>query len=65
MLARAPLPGSLRTRDHLVWLETGAYPNPWETRFSHGHAAVLWLDQRGLRLVRKRRSFQSFRSQWK
>ena len=41
-LARQVLPARLRPGDHLVWLEAGAYHLPWETRFSHGHAAVFW-----------------------
>ena len=64
-LARIPLPRSLRAGDHLVWLEAGAYHIPWETRFSHGHAAVLWHDERGLQLARDRQGFGSFWSQWK
>ncbi len=43
-LARCPLPRSLRAGDHLVWMDAGAYHLPWETRFSHGLAAVLWHD---------------------
>jgi diaminopimelate decarboxylase len=64
-LARIPLPRSLRAGDHLVWLDAGAYHLPWETRFSHGHAAVFWHDENGLRLVRKRQSFEDFWGQWK
>ena len=63
-LARVPLPRSLRAGDHLVWLEAGAYHIPWETRFSHGHAAVCWHDEDGLRLVRERQSFENFWGQW-
>ncbi len=63
-LARIPLPRSLRAGDHLVWLEAGAYHIPWETRFSHGHAAVLWHDENGLRVVRERQSFENFWGQW-
>ena len=64
-LARIPLPRSLRAGDHLIWLDAGAYHIPWETRFSHGHAAVCWHDEHGLRLVRERQSFENFWSQWK
>jgi diaminopimelate decarboxylase len=64
-LARIPLPHSLRAGDHLIWLEAGAYHIPWETRFSHGHAAVLWHDKRGLRPARERQSFENFWGQWK
>lgn len=59
-LARIPLPRSLRAGDHLVWLEAGAYHIPWETRFSHGHAAVLWHDEHGLRPARARQIFGDF-----
>jgi diaminopimelate decarboxylase len=64
-LARIPLPRSLRAGDHLVWLDAGAYHLPWETRFSHGHAAVMWHDEQGLRLARGRQSFENFWGQWK
>jgi diaminopimelate decarboxylase len=64
-LARIPLPRSLRAGDHLIWLDAGAYHLPWEARFSHGHAAVCWQDEKGLRLVRERQSFENFWSQWK
>ena len=63
-LARVPLPRSLRAGDHLVWLDAGAYHIPWETRFSHGHAAVSWHDERGLRPARRRQDFESFWGQW-
>jgi len=64
-LARIPLPRSLRAGDHLLWLDAGAYHLPWETRFSHGHAAVCWHDERGLRLARARQSFENFWEVWK
>jgi diaminopimelate decarboxylase len=64
-LARIPLPRSLKAGDHLVWLEAGAYHIPWETRFSHGHAAVWWHDETGLKLVRERQSFENFWLPWK
>jgi len=63
-LARIPLPRSLKAGDHLIWLDAGAYQLPWEVRFSHGHAAVLWHDERGLRLVRGPQSFKDFWSPW-
>jgi diaminopimelate decarboxylase len=63
-LARIPLPRSLRAGDHLVWLDAGAYHIPWETRFSHGHAAVLWHDENGLRPARERQTFENFWGQW-
>jgi diaminopimelate decarboxylase len=63
-LGRIPLPRSLRPGDHLAWLDAGAYHLPWETRFSHGHAAVWWHDERGLRRVRERQSFEIYWGQW-
>lgn len=64
-LARVSLPRSLRAGDHLIWLDAGAYHIPWETRFSHGHAAVWWHDEHGLRLARERQDFEDFWGQWK
>jgi len=64
-LARTPMPRSLRAGDHLIWLDAGAYHIPWETRFSHGHAAVLWHDENGLRPARERQSFENFWGQWR
>jgi diaminopimelate decarboxylase len=63
-LGRLPLPRSLRVGDHLVWFEAGAYHLPWETRFSHGHAAVWWHDEAGLRPARDRQDFAGFWRQW-
>ena len=63
-LARISLPRSLRPGDHLVWLEAGAYHISLETRFSHGHAAVLWHDERGLHPARERQSFEDFWGPW-
>lgn len=63
-LARLPLPRTLRAGDHLIWLEAGAYHIPWETRFSHGHAAVWWHDEQGLRLARPRQDFDDFWGHW-
>jgi diaminopimelate decarboxylase len=64
-LARRPLPRSLRAGDHLLWLEAGAYHLPWETRFSHGLAAVFWHDGRRTQLVRPREDFGSWWGQWR
>jgi diaminopimelate decarboxylase len=63
-LARIPLPRSLKPGDHLIWLDAGAYHIPWEIRFSHGHAAVCWHDEQGLRPVRTPQSFKNWWSQW-
>jgi diaminopimelate decarboxylase len=63
-LTRIPLPRSLRAGDHLVWLDAGAYHIPWETRFSHGHAAVLWHDEKGIHQIREKQSFDDWWRQW-
>jgi diaminopimelate decarboxylase len=64
-LARCPLPRGMRTGDHLVWLEAGAYHLPWETRFSHGLAAVFWHDGRRVRLVRRAETIREWWGQWR
>jgi len=63
-LARIPLPRSLSPDDHLIWLDAGAYHLPWETQFSHGHAAICWQDEAGLRLVRPHRPFADWWGPW-
>jgi diaminopimelate decarboxylase len=64
-LARRQLPGSVRVGDHLVWLDAGAYHLPWETRFSHGLAAVYWHDGRRTKLVRAPETFAQWWNQWR
>lgn len=64
-LARRELPRSLRVGDCLVWLEAGAYHIPWETRFSHGLAAVVWHENDHLAVVREREPFAAWWGQWK
>ncbi len=64
-LTRRALPRSLRPGDRLVWMEAGAYHVPWETRFSHGHAAVLWHEENELSLVRKPEGFPAWWGQWR
>ena len=64
-LARRQLPRSIREGDLLVWMEAGAYHIPWETRFSHGLATVLWHDRGRLSVARKRESFHEWWEQWK
>lgn len=64
-LARRPLPHTLRPGDRLVWLDAGAYHLAWETRFSHGRAAVYWHDERGVRQVRAPESFAAWWGQWR
>ena len=63
-LALRPLPRSIHPGEHLLWLEAGAYHIPWETRFSHGHAAVVWHDERGLRTTRERQDFEDWWGDW-
>jgi len=64
-LARLPLPRGLRAGDRIVWMEAGAYHLPWETRFSHGLAAVLWHDGTSVTEVRPRESFETWWNQWR
>ena len=59
-LARCQLPHALRPGDHLVWMDAGAYHLPWETKFSHGLAAILWHDGHRVRLVRPAQSFRDW-----
>ncbi len=63
-LVRRPLPRSLRAGDVLLWLDAGAYHLSWETRFSHGLAAVLWHDGRKVSVVRRREEFSEWWGQW-
>lgn len=63
-LARIPLPRSLSPGDHLIWLDAGAYHLAWETQFSHGHAAICWQDEAGLRVVRPHQTFADWWGQW-
>jgi diaminopimelate decarboxylase len=63
-LASRPLPRAVRPGDHLVWLDAGAYHLPWETRFSHGLAAVFWHEGIRMRRVRKRETFDAWWRQW-
>ena len=46
------LPAALRPGDLLLWRDAGAYQLAWETRFSHGAAAVAWLEGTGTRMAR-------------
>jgi diaminopimelate decarboxylase len=64
-LFRGQLPDTISVGDCLLWHEAGAYHIPWETRFSHGLAPVIYVDERGMtRLVRQREPFNSFWDQW-
>lgn len=59
-LACRPLPGSLRVGDQLLWFDAGAYHLSWETRFSHGLAAVLWEEEGRLTVARPAETFTSW-----
>jgi diaminopimelate decarboxylase len=59
-LARCELPHALRPGDHLVWMDAGAYHLPWETKFSHGLAAVLWHDGRRVTVARPSQTFKAW-----
>jgi diaminopimelate decarboxylase len=57
-LALTTLPASLDMGDRLLWLDAGAYHLPWETRFSHGLAAVVWHEDGRVALARKAESLE-------
>lgn len=63
-LTRRPLSRRIRPGDRLVWMEAGAYHVPWETRFSHGLAAVLWNENGSLKQVRTAERFSDWWGQW-
>ena len=65
-LCRIALPRAVEPGDVLVWQNAGAYHVPWETRFSHGLAAVLWEGEEGKELarVREREGFAGWWGQW-
>ena len=63
-LVRRRLPRSLSIGDHVVWMDAGAYHLPWETRFSHGLAAVYWHENGTTRLVRPPEGFPEWWKQW-
>jgi hypothetical protein len=63
-LARRALPADLRAGDFLIWMDAGAYHLPWETRFSHGYAAVVWEEGGVLRLIRKPERFEQWEGMW-
>ena len=65
-LCRIALPRAVEPGDVLVWHNAGAYHVSWETRFSHGLAAVLWEEEEGKELVRvrEREGFAEWWGQW-
>ena len=57
-LCRLGLPEDVEVGDRIVWHNAGAYHLPWETRFSHGLAPVVWYEAGGhARVVRYRENF--------
>lgn len=64
-LTRRQLPRDIREGDLLVWMESGAYHIPWETRFSYGLSTVLWHENGKVRLARERETFEAWWAQWK
>jgi diaminopimelate decarboxylase len=63
-LALGYMPIGLRPGDRLVWLGAGAYHLSWETRFSHGLAAVYWHDGREIHQVRPPETFEDWWGRW-
>jgi hypothetical protein len=59
-LARGEFPVGLRAGDRIVWMEAGAYHLPWETKFSHGTAAIFWHDGRVTKEARPKQSFEAW-----
>jgi diaminopimelate decarboxylase len=64
-LGRGPLPRRLRVGDHLLWMDAGAYHLPWETRFSHGLAGVLWHSGKSIQTARPAEKFGEWWGQWR
>lgn len=65
-LARTELSRDVQVGDCVVWMNAGAYHLPWETRFSHGHAAVVWCDEEErLSLARDREDFDGWWGAWR
>jgi diaminopimelate decarboxylase len=58
------LPGDLREGDALIWLDAGAYHVPWEVRFSHGAAKVLWHDGDRIAVAREAEGFDDWWGHW-
>ena len=65
-LVRKRLPIDIRIGDYVIWMTAGAYHIPWETRFSHGLAKVLWYDQDGtITVAREKEEFGAWWLGWK
>ena len=66
VLVRAPLPGDIAPGDLIAWMNAGAYHLPWETRFSHGLCAVVWVGADGtMTLARAHESPASWATRWR
>jgi diaminopimelate decarboxylase len=60
-LCRAPLPRDIEVGDRIIWHNAGAYHLPWETRFCHGLAPVVWHESgTEVSVVRKREPFEDW-----
>jgi diaminopimelate decarboxylase len=60
-ICRMKLPEDVTRGDLVVWQNAGAYHIPWETRFSHGWAPVIWIDDQFM--MSQARDRETF-SQW-
>lgn len=54
------LPRSVRIGDVLLWFDAGAYQTGWETGFSHGLAAMGWVEGSRYRAVRGTEPFRAW-----
>ncbi len=64
-IIREKLPNDIQVGDLIVWKNAGAYHIPWETRFSHGLAPVIWCGENGsIEIARERESFKHWWGQW-
>jgi diaminopimelate decarboxylase len=65
-LTRTELPEDIEIGDRLVWTDAGAYHLPWESRFSHGLANVVWYEEEhGSRLARPAEEFEQWWGVWR
>jgi len=64
-LIRTYLPYDIQIGDYIVWMDAGAYHIPWETRFSHGLANVVWCENKEeFYLARECETFEKWWDQW-
>ena len=60
-LGRVALPENVEVGDKIIWHNAGAYHLPWETRFCHGLAPIVWCGpDNDISVVRKREAFESW-----